>query len=188
MMRSGRRRIPEMGALHAASMTMTVSTGFSAPRPRHAADQGAPSLLESRTSREHRVPLEREAAAGLPRRARLSPPAGGCSRRGERLALDAAFATTKLSSGPSPAATREGATAAMRIEVSDSTLVDELAQALRRCEFSVVRTGAQRLHVRSGASHENVGTIPGAVELELDLYLKVWEVKHPGVRATRLAG
>jgi hypothetical protein len=76
----------------------------------------------------------------------------------------------------------------MRIEVSDSALVDELAQALRRCEFSVVRTGAQRLHVRLGASHGNVGTIPGAAELELDLYLKVWEVKHPGVRATRLAG
>jgi hypothetical protein len=76
----------------------------------------------------------------------------------------------------------------MRIEVSDSALVDELAQTLRRCEFSVVRTGAQRLHVGPSATQENIAAIPGAMALELDLYLKVWEVRHPGVRATRLPG
>jgi hypothetical protein len=74
----------------------------------------------------------------------------------------------------------------MKVEVSDSALVDELAQALRRYEFSVVRTGLQRLHVGFGASQRNLAATPDAAQLELDLYLKVWEAKRPGVRATRL--
>jgi hypothetical protein len=71
--------------------------------------------------------------------------------------------------------------------VSESTLVDELAQALRRCEFSVLRTGENTLHVSAGPSQQGVDAIEGAAELELDLYLKVWEAKHPGTRATRVS-
>jgi hypothetical protein len=70
--------------------------------------------------------------------------------------------------------------------VSESTLVDELAQALRRCEFSVLRTGETTLHVAPEPSQPGVEAIEGAAELELDLYLKVWEAKNPGARATRV--
>jgi hypothetical protein len=40
--------------------------------------------------------------------------------------------------------------------------------------------------VEGTAEHLGPGAIEGAIELELDLYLQVWEVTHPGVRATRL--
>jgi hypothetical protein len=70
--------------------------------------------------------------------------------------------------------------------VSESVLVDELAQALRRCEFSVLRTGENTLHVSAGESQHGVNEIEGAAELELDLYLKVWEAKHPGAQANRV--
>jgi hypothetical protein len=74
----------------------------------------------------------------------------------------------------------------VKVQVSESTLVDELAQALRRCEFSVLRTGANTLHVSPVPAQHRVEEIPGAVALELDLYLKVWEAKHPGARASRI--
>jgi hypothetical protein len=74
----------------------------------------------------------------------------------------------------------------VKVQVSEGTLVDELAQALRRCEFSVLRTGESTLNVSPGPSQHGVDEIEGAAELELDLYLKVWEAKHPGARATRV--
>ena len=74
----------------------------------------------------------------------------------------------------------------MKVQVSESVLVDELAQALRRCEFSVLRTGENTLHVSPASAQPRGEEIPGAAELELDLYLKVWEAKHPGSRAARV--
>lgn len=74
----------------------------------------------------------------------------------------------------------------MKIEVSHPSLVDELAEALRRCEFSVVRTGPASLAARLDPVVPAVAEIEGAAELELDLYLKVWEAKHPGVHASRV--
>jgi hypothetical protein len=76
-------------------------------------------------------------------------------------------------------------TAALRVEISDAALVDELAQTLRRCEFVVMRTSSRELEVRPRAAQHGAPQIEGAAELELDLYLKVWEAKHPGVRASR---
>jgi hypothetical protein len=75
----------------------------------------------------------------------------------------------------------------MRVEVSDAALVDELAQALRRCEFTVTRIGKDELDVKLGPAQHGAAEIEGAAELELDLYLKVWEARHPGARATRTA-
>lgn len=75
----------------------------------------------------------------------------------------------------------------MEVEVTDPKLVDELAEALRRFEFTVARTGPASLAVRLDPTPPGVAEIEGAAELELDLYLKVWEAKHPGVRAARVA-
>lgn len=76
----------------------------------------------------------------------------------------------------------------MRIEVSEATLVDGLAQSLRRCEYSVVRTGRHELEVTLGPVRSGLAEIEGAAELEIDMYLKVWEAKHPGLRASRRRG
>jgi hypothetical protein len=85
-----------------------------------------------------------------------------------------------------PAAAITGRTAAVKVDVSETELVDELAEALRRCEFSVLRTGANTLHVSPGPAQHGVDEIPGATELELDLYLRLWEAMHPGARAARV--
>jgi hypothetical protein len=75
----------------------------------------------------------------------------------------------------------------MRVEVSEAALVDELAQALRRCEFTVMRVGRNELEVTVGPAQHGAAEIEGAAELELDLYLKVWEATHFGTRAIRTA-
>jgi len=76
----------------------------------------------------------------------------------------------------------------MRIEVSEAALVDELAQSLRRCEYCVVRTGRHELEAWREPAEAGVAEIECAAELELDLYLKVWEAKHHGLRASRPRG
>lgn len=75
----------------------------------------------------------------------------------------------------------------MEVEVTDPKLLDELAEALRRCEFSVARAGPSSLAVRLDPTPPGVVEIEGAAALELDLYLKVWEAKHPGARVARVA-
>ena len=75
----------------------------------------------------------------------------------------------------------------MRIEVSEAALLDELAQSLRRCEYSVVRTGRHELEVTLESARSGVAEIEGAAELEIDMYLKVWEAKHPGTHTKRTA-
>ncbi len=75
----------------------------------------------------------------------------------------------------------------MRIEVSDPALVDELAQSLRRCEYGVVRTGRHEVEVTFEPARSGVAEIEGAAELEIDLYLKVWEATHAGTHTKRTA-
>jgi hypothetical protein len=75
----------------------------------------------------------------------------------------------------------------MDVEVSDSALVDELAVTLRRYGYSVVRTDRNRLHVGLGAEQRGAVKALGSAELELDLYLRAWQARYPGVGATRVA-
>jgi hypothetical protein len=72
----------------------------------------------------------------------------------------------------------------MKVEVTDPELVGELADALRRCGYRVLRTTPTTL-TADAAQPPAVEAIPGAEELELDLYLKFWEARYPGVRARR---
>lgn len=73
----------------------------------------------------------------------------------------------------------------VEVHVSDPSLVEELADSLRRSAFRVLRTGSVTLEVEGTAEHAGPGAIRGAVELELDLYLQVWEAIHPGAKASR---
>jgi hypothetical protein len=73
------------------------------------------------------------------------------------------------------------------VHVTDPSLVDELAESLRRSAFRVLRTGSTTIRVEGTTEHIGPGAIPGAVELELDLYLQVWEATHPGARARRVS-
>ena len=57
----------------------------------------------------------------------------------------------------------------MEVEVTDPKLVDELAEALRRFEFTVARTGPASLAVHLDPTPPGVAEIEGAVELELDV-------------------
>jgi hypothetical protein len=63
--------------------------------------------------------------------------------------------------------------------------VDDLAQALRRCEFTTMRVGSHELEVKLGPAQHGAAEIRGAAELELDLFLRVWEAKQPGTQARR---
>jgi hypothetical protein len=76
----------------------------------------------------------------------------------------------------------------MDVDVSDSLLVDELADLLRRYGYAIVRTGLNRLHVGLGASQRGAVQVLGSAELELALYLRAWEARHPGVQAARVNG
>jgi hypothetical protein len=73
----------------------------------------------------------------------------------------------------------------VRVSVSEAALVDGLAEALRRCEFTVMRAGSHELEVKVGPARSGSALLKAAAELELDLYLKVWEAQHPGSRAAR---
>jgi hypothetical protein len=74
----------------------------------------------------------------------------------------------------------------LEIGVSDSMVVDELAERLRGYGYAVARTSAHNLHVGLGASRRGAVSVLGSAELELDLYLRAWEATHSGVRVTRL--
>jgi hypothetical protein len=74
----------------------------------------------------------------------------------------------------------------VEIEITDPGLVEDLANSLRRSGFRVLRTGDSRLTVTDSEHPKGPGAIEGAARLELDLYLQVWELTHPGVRASRV--
>jgi len=74
----------------------------------------------------------------------------------------------------------------MNVQVSDSTLVDGLADTLRGFGYAVARTGCQRLHVGLGAEQRGAAIVLGSAELELDLHLRTWQVRHPNALAERM--
>jgi len=75
----------------------------------------------------------------------------------------------------------------MNVQVSDSAIVDGLADMLRGFGYAVARTGRQRLHVGLGAEQRGAVTVLGSAELELDLYLRAWQARHPNALAERIA-
>jgi hypothetical protein len=68
----------------------------------------------------------------------------------------------------------------MEVKVTEPKLVDELADALRRCGYRVLQTGPATLTAEPEQPSAAVRAIAGAEERELDLYLKAWEARHPG--------
>lgn len=72
-------------------------------------------------------------------------------------------------------------TAAVKIEVSHSGLVEDLIESLRASRCLVVRTGERTLEIREGWP-----VADDAAQYELDGYLRVWEATHQGTIATRV--
>jgi hypothetical protein len=74
----------------------------------------------------------------------------------------------------------------MEVEITDPGLVEDLADSLRRSGFRVLRSGRSTLTVKDSEHPKGPGAIEGAAQLELDIYLQVWELTHPDVRASRV--
>ena len=74
------------------------------------------------------------------------------------------------------------ASAAMRVEVSDTVLIDDLLESLRAARYNAVRTSETTVDVNSGwmLPEELAGR-------ELDAYLRVWELRYPKAWATRVS-
>lgn len=73
------------------------------------------------------------------------------------------------------------ASAAMKVEVSDPVLAEDLAEALRRSGCVALRTGGRVVEVRFGWPLRE-----DAARLELDGYLRIWEAGHRGAWAVRV--
>jgi hypothetical protein len=71
--------------------------------------------------------------------------------------------------------------AAMRIRLSDPSLVDDLLMFLRERQCVVEPASEDTLDVELPAAMRS-----DAAALELQLYLRVWEATHPGARAEPL--
>ncbi|MFY9578067.1 MAG: hypothetical protein WAQ33_01970 [Gaiellaceae bacterium] len=67
----------------------------------------------------------------------------------------------------------------MRILVSDSNVVDDLREYLRRCDCTVELRGPTVLE----AAPPGRDVEPVYLRMELDAYLRVWRTMHPGVTA-----
>jgi hypothetical protein len=79
------------------------------------------------------------------------------------------------------AASIPGRVCGVKIRVSDPTLVEDLAEMLRNAQYLVTREGRHTLDV------ELRQPLPeDAAQLEIDVYLRVWEATHEGARALRL--
>jgi hypothetical protein len=63
----------------------------------------------------------------------------------------------------------------MNIRLSDPSLADDLLEFLRAKGCVAELTGADAVHVEPP-----VLPVENAAQLELDLYLGVWDVLHPG--------
>jgi hypothetical protein len=74
-----------------------------------------------------------------------------------------------------------GARAAMKIRLSDPSLVDDLLAFLRAKQCVVESVSADTLDVELPEVLRS-----DAAALELDLYLRVFEATHPGLRVTRV--
>jgi hypothetical protein len=73
------------------------------------------------------------------------------------------------------------ASAAMKVQISDSVLIDDLLESLRAARYIAVRTSDTTVDVRSGwlLPEELAGR-------ELDAYLRVWELRYPKAWAARV--
>jgi hypothetical protein len=69
----------------------------------------------------------------------------------------------------------------LRMRLSDPRLVDELLDDLLRHECAAERLAGDVVAV---SFPDDVDT--DAAKLELDLYLRVWDATHPGVRREQL--
>jgi hypothetical protein len=69
----------------------------------------------------------------------------------------------------------------MRVEISEPRYLGELGQFLEGMGCVVEPLDGRTLLVSVLGSYT-----PEAAELEIDMYLKLWEVHHPGARAERL--
>jgi len=71
----------------------------------------------------------------------------------------------------------------MRIHLDDRTLLPDLAGYLRRCNCFVEKRGRNMLEAAPvpaplDASH---------LRMELEAYLRIWQLRHPGVKLELLA-
>jgi hypothetical protein len=71
----------------------------------------------------------------------------------------------------------------IKIEFSDASLGEDLADFLRGLCFEVVRPDEQTLEARF---RDRVPADDAAARLELDLYLRVWQAINPGAWAARV--
>ena len=84
------------------------------------------------------------------------------------------------------AASRRTSPLAVKIDVTHPSLIEDLADSLQRGGFEVAQAGDSTLDVIESKRPQGWKSIRGATELEIDLYLHVWELMHPGVRAVRV--
>jgi hypothetical protein len=68
----------------------------------------------------------------------------------------------------------------MRIFLNDPSLVEDLRDYLKRCNCSVELRGAMTME----ASPPVRNVEPVYLRMELDAYLRVWRLMHPGAEAS----
>ena len=68
----------------------------------------------------------------------------------------------------------------MRILLNDPALVEDLRDYLRRCNCQVELRGATTME----ASPPKRNVEPVYLRMELDAYLRVWRLMHPGADAS----
>jgi hypothetical protein len=71
----------------------------------------------------------------------------------------------------------------LRVKLSDPALVDDLVEFLSRSGCVAQPDDETTVLVSIPRSLRD-----DAAELELDIYLRVWEATHPEARATRVSG
>jgi len=72
----------------------------------------------------------------------------------------------------------------MRIHLDDRTLLPDLAGYLRRCNCLVEERARHVLE----ASPALKSLDPSHTPIELEAYLRIWQLRHPGVKVEVLAG
>jgi hypothetical protein len=72
----------------------------------------------------------------------------------------------------------------IKIQFSDSSMAEDLAEFLRGLCFEVAATGERTLEARF---REPIPPDDAAARLELDLYLRVWEAMNPESWAARVS-
>lgn len=71
----------------------------------------------------------------------------------------------------------------MRIHLDDRTLLPDLAGYLRRCNCLVEERGRHILEAAPALTPLD----PSHPRIELEAYLRIWQLRHPGVKVELLA-